>query len=182
MTAPPVDDDPTLWSADRPSDAVLRLHTRAADAGLAPAIAEVGEDSIKMRRLAQNLREWWSDPNHLQEARTAVLGLLVSRINSLHQIGICHCDLHSDNVMIDHDEVFFIDFEFAQEVNPLWPCYDLSGPSEHVPVPQAHATQQGHENGIWWGPAVSTRCLVNVVGPQPVKTERRPSTDRASGD
>ena len=67
----------------------------------------------------------------------------------------------------DDDSLRFIDFVLAQWVDPSWPCYDLSGPSAEVPVPYAHANQGGHENGVWWGPIISARCLAHVVGDQP---------------
>jgi hypothetical protein len=49
-----------------------------------------------------------------------------------------------------------IDFEHACEVDPAWPCYDLTGPSAQVPLLSAHAYWRDRggrvlgENGIWW--------------------------------
>jgi len=163
--------DPTVWTGPKPSDAVLELHMRAADAGLAPAIVESEGDPITMQRLERTLLDFWNDPNSDQEARTTTVFRLVERINALHQIGICHRDLHSENVMIDEGEVVFIDFVLAQDVNPVWQCYDLTGPNEHILVPHAHAIQPGHEGGVWWGPVITSRCLAAVIGPQPANLD-----------
>lgn len=145
----------------------LEMHRRAALSGLAPPILGQDRETVTFERLPWTLRQWWL-VNNDAAARADMKVRLRARIGELHAVGICHRDLHSENVMIGDDgSIRFIDFVLAQWVDPNWPCYDLVGPSAHVPAPYAHATQAGHENGVWWGPAISERCLASVIGDQP---------------
>jgi serine/threonine protein kinase len=156
----------------------LEMHRYASVRGLAPRILAEDHETVTFERLPQTLKQWW-EANEDSAERAAMRTRLRDRIVELHAIGICHRDLHSENVMVDDEgSLYFIDFALAQRVNPEWSCYDLSGPSEDVPVPYAHACQADHEGGVWWGPAISVRCLANVVG---VKPAAGPMTSRPSG-
>ena len=145
----------------------IEMHRCASLHGLAPRILAEDRETVTFERLPRTLRQWWV-ANEDPVARAMMKTRLKVRIAELHAVGICHRDLHSENAMVDEDEsLYFIDFALAQWVDPAWVCYDLNGPSAEVPVPYAHATQAQHEHGVWWGPAISARCLVNVIGPVP---------------
>lgn len=145
----------------------LELHRYASVRGLAPRILAEDQETVTFERLPQTLKQWW-EANDDPARRAAMKTHLRDRIIELHAIGICHRDLHSENVMVDSEgSLYFIDFALAQRVDPTWSCYDLNGPSDQVPVPNAHACQVDHEDGVWWGPAISVRCLATVVGAAP---------------
>jgi serine/threonine protein kinase len=147
--------------------ATLEMHRRASVSGLAPDILAQDRETVTFVKLPWKLNEWWLQHTD-DEARQEMKLHLRDRIVELHVAGICHRDLHCENVMVTAaGTVQFIDFGLARWVDPSWPCYDLTGASDHVPVPFAHAVQAGHETGVWWGPGISDRCLINVVGCQP---------------
>lgn len=90
--------------------------------------------------------------NNDAAARADMKVRLRARIGELHAVGICHRNLHSDNVMISDDgSIRFIDFVLAQWVDPNWPGYDLVGPSAHVPAPYARATKLATRMASGWG-------------------------------
>lgn len=147
--------------------AVLELYRRAAVSGLAPRILAQDRETVTFERVGVTLKQWWESTKDVS-TKTEMKLHLRERIKQLHQSGICHRDLHSENVMVGDDHAIrFIDFDLAQWVDPNWRCYDLNGPSEQVGTPRPHASQAGHQNGVWWGPEISGRCLAHVLGQQP---------------
>ena len=73
-------------------------------------------------------------------------------IRQMHLLGICHRDLHDLNLLVQDGKPLVIDLEHAAEVDPSWPCYDLYGPSEMVPLLAEHRAFGGvlGSTGIWW--------------------------------
>jgi serine/threonine protein kinase len=54
---------------------------------------------------------------------------LYERISEMHSHGICHRDLHiEDIVLADGGLPLFVDPDFALESDPSRPCYDLAWP------------------------------------------------------
>lgn len=70
--------------------------------------------------------------------------------------------------MVDGDRPLVIDLELACEVDPAWRCYDLTGPSAEVQVPEEHAVQGGRigRHGVWWdAPLEGPQSLGSILGP-----------------
>jgi tRNA A-37 threonylcarbamoyl transferase component Bud32 len=65
-----------------------------------------------VERLASTLRDWWSG-NVDDGARDDMRRLLLGRIHELHTLGVCHRDLHSENVIVDKNQIYFIDFQLS---------------------------------------------------------------------
>jgi serine/threonine protein kinase len=117
---------------------------------LVPEIVSIEESADKAEiRLIHHppLLVWLCDhPERLRSIGSAIH----SQLRRLHQEGVCHCDVHEHNLLVDRSEMpLFIDFELAQPVSPSAPCYDLFGPPSGVPVPEAH-TRVGLTDGVWW--------------------------------
>ena len=81
--------------------------------------------------------------------------LLIDLLQRLHAEGVCHRDLHWENVVIVGRAPFVIDLEYACDVDPAGPCYDLTGPFAGVPLLPAHAQFEGilGTQGMWWDAA-----------------------------
>ncbi len=77
---------------------------------------------------------------------------VLEMIRTMHALGICHRDLHEDNVLVKEGRPLVIDLEHAVEVDPSWPCYDLFGPNDLIPLLPEHVAyaQQLGPTGIWW--------------------------------
>ena len=63
---------------------------------------------------------------------------LIELIRAVHALGICHRDLHDGDIVLDGDRPLVIDVDLACDVDQHWPCYDVYGPSDLIPVPKAH--------------------------------------------
>jgi hypothetical protein len=102
------------------------------------------------------LKECLPFPKWQQNATPAELAemrlLVIELITSVHAFGICHRDLHQNNLVLDDRRPLVIDLELACEVDPESPCYDLYGPSDTVPVPEQHVVVGGgyEVHGVWW--------------------------------
>ena len=73
-------------------------------------------------------------------------------IRLIHSLGICHRDLHEGNIVVKAGKPMVIDLEHAVEVDPLWPCYDLYGPSDRIQLLPEHEEFRDMlgPTGIWW--------------------------------
>ncbi len=127
----------------------LGMHRHAAATGLAPEILAQDQGTVTYQHAGTTLKRWW-ELNEAPETREAMKSRLRERIEQLHEAGICHRDLRSENLLVDEEgQIRFVDFLLAERVDPAGSCYDLDGPSERIPVPEAHAQQPGHEGGVW---------------------------------
>lgn len=140
-----------------------------AAAGLSPAILELTETRVVTRR-GRPLREWWprADAAARARMRTRVLRL----IEQLHARGICHRDLHDRNLILGAgDQPQVIDVEWACDVDPAAPCYDLCGPASGVPVPATHLSSGApFARGVCWGNPLAGSgytSLGEIFGPLP---------------
>ena len=147
------DDEATHWRPFRNEherQQGKRFYPRLAEAGLAPKVIDLTDEGVQTRR-GLDLREW------LPTTNAEVLSLLRPRalalIDGMHRLGVCHRDLHAGNVVIvPGDQLLAIDMDWATEVDPKWPCYDLEGPSSLIPIPQGHHDAGGELlRGVWWG-------------------------------
>ena len=99
---------------------------------------------------------------------------VVELIKTMHQLGVCHRDLHAGNVVVGpEDRPLAIDVEWAIEVDPAWPCYDLEGPSSLIPTLPEHVAAGGSlAEGVWWGNRGLARWGLTTMGdifdPKPV--------------
>ena len=127
-----------------------RFLERLQGTGLVPVLQSVDEtDRHAQIRLAfhQPLVMWLSDH---RDGLTRMKSAIDEQLRRLHDEGVCHRDVHEDNLVIDRaDTPLFIDFELAIDVAPSQPCYDRLGAASGVPVPSAH-TRVGLEAGVWW--------------------------------
>lgn len=109
------------------------------------------------------LTDWLrtATPDAVAKMRPKALAL----VQSIHALGICHRDLHVENVVLIDGIPAAIDFEHACEVDREWPCYDLTGPSEQVPLLPAHAKFGGvlGTYGISWDGPRDDRWLGRYV-------------------
>lgn len=138
-------------------EAFARRHLpRLADGGLAPEILRWEHGAVLLRAGA-HLPAW------LQQADAAAIAAMRPRalalVHGIHSLGICHRDLHIENVVVIEGRLLAIDFEHACEVDVTWSCYDMTGPSEYVPVLPAHAKFGGvlGTYGIWWNGPLDDR-------------------------
>ncbi len=134
-----------------------------AEAGLAPRILHADRDGYCLER-CDPFADWWraASRTDLDAMATRVVNLIAA----VHTHGVCHRDLHDGNVLLRGGQPLVIDLEWAVEVDPAWPCYDLYGPNEHVPVLPYHAAH----NGIWWdvdltGVGSKYRAMGEIFGP-----------------
>jgi serine/threonine protein kinase len=114
------------------------LMPRLAHAGLCPRILHMDGWHLCLER-CESFSEWHrkASESELGAMRTKVIGL----IQDLHAAGVCHRDLHEDNLVFKSGRPLVIDLEYACAVDPTGPCYDLYGPSE------------GHQGRLfrhWW--------------------------------
>jgi hypothetical protein len=118
--------------------------------------------AIRMRRFT-TLGQWMerASPEHRREMARALLDC----VRGLHALGICHQDLHVDNVVVDGTRPLLIDFELALRTSPGKPCYDLVGPAESgVPVHERHLFK-GITQGVWWdSPTTQVRTIGRYLG------------------
>ena len=143
---------------------------RLADASLSPSITGWGMGSVSMVKGTPAL-DWLAKADDLAigAMRIQVLDL----IRGMHTLGVCHRDLHVENIVIVDGQALAIDVDHACDVDPSWPCYDLTGPSPQVPLLPAHAQWGGvlGSTGMWWGASQDTRWngryvpLGRVFGP-----------------
>jgi serine/threonine protein kinase len=143
-----------------------RYLPRLAKAGLTPEIVELSDTEV-VTKLGQPFRAWWPTADSL--ALAAVRSRVIELIASVHGLGVCHRDLHDGNLVLDLDgRPLVVDLEWACEVDPSGPCYDLYGPSPKVPVPAAHLQVGGpFAKGVWWGNQLGSgyTALGDIFGP-----------------
>lgn len=134
---------------------------------LAPKIIEATNDTL-VTELHPTLHQWW-DAGPTQDELDAMLKLLRGRIVELHSHGVCHRDLHIDNVVLRDGIPLFIDTDFAIATDSNEPCFDLYGPDvSGVPAPAAHLRQHGNAaKGVWWTAPVLHNTFGHVLGPVP---------------
>ena len=75
-------------------------------------------------------------PEFLIRQRENILGFIE---NIPVQNGICHHDLNPDNIIVQSDKIYFLDWEYAA---PAWPALDFAAlsvewavPAEQIPLP-----------------------------------------------
>ncbi len=131
---------------------------RLAERGLVPDVLDWANDHAVIA-MGEPLNLWLAGSTDLarREMREAILDL----IYAMHAAGVCHRDLHSRNIVIIDGHPLVIDLAMAAEVDPAWPCYDLTGPSPQVPLPSEHACQGGliGTHGVWWDAPKDDRWL-----------------------
>lgn len=142
------------------------IHYQAlSELGLAPAVVTITDNEIVTVE-HQPLRSWL-DENPSDDARAGMARKIVGLLENVHQqAGICHRDVHIDNIVIAGDDrPLLIDPAYATAtVNDR--CYDLEGPGpSRVAVPADHIAQ-GHD-GVWWGSSQKHRSLKATFGPPP---------------
>jgi hypothetical protein len=118
----------------------------AAEVGCAPPFTLVGHDAIRMPRLTV-LTKWLETAS--ADDKQMIAHSLIACIERLHCAGICHRDVHRENIVLDGARPLLIDFELSAGVDPSCPCYDLLGPASGVPLPSQHEFL-GLVHGIWW--------------------------------
>lgn len=135
--------------------AFARSHLeRLAAQSLTPPIIRwepgIGSHGGVVQATGTPLTDWLTSAN--PEVVAATRPKVLALVHGIHAQGICHRDLHIENVVLVSGRPMAIDFEHAIEVDPEWPCYDLSGPSECVPLLPAHAEWSGvlGTYGISW--------------------------------
>lgn len=128
----------------------VHYYRRLSDLGLAPRILEVTDSEI-VTELHPTLRQWLDGGPSVEE-RDAMARKLIARIEEIHRHGICHRDLHVENVVLRDEVPLVVDTAFATASDPIKPCYDLVGPGPSgVPVPPEHAGQPNENQlGVWW--------------------------------
>ena len=133
----------------RGEEAARKYLPRLSAAGVAPQVVEWVQGGVILER-GVPLPEWFERASG--DAVALMRPSVIALVEKLHGEGVCHRDLHWQNVVIFGDEPRIIDFEHALDVDREWPCYDLLGPSERVPLLAAHATFGGvlGTQGIWW--------------------------------
>jgi hypothetical protein len=141
-----------------------------AAAGVGPKVVSVDGRDIDTP-LYQPLSEWlrW-----VQQMEVRAMGerVLVA-IQTMHDLGMCHRDLHRGNLVVDRHRPLIVDLEHVCEVDPAGPCYDLTGPCPEIPILADHAFRQDQvigEYGVWWDAPqdpvfFSTIPLGRVFGP-----------------
>lgn len=77
--------------------------------------------------------------------RQTVAAALAEKLGRLHALGWAHRDLHTLNVVLDGQEPFLIDWEWATKVTDFGP-YDLFGPQVGLDPPRPHRTF----GGMFW--------------------------------
>jgi hypothetical protein len=140
-------------------------YRRFSDLGFAPTIVSMTDSEIVTVR-HQTLREWLN-AGPSQAERHEMRRVLVKRIEEMHSHGICHRDLHVENVVLRDGLPLFVDPAFATDCDPRRPCYDLVGPGPSgVPVPPEHAGQPNeNQNGVWWDSTGPVPTLGQEFGP-----------------
>lgn len=127
-----------------------RFLERLQGTGLVPEVQSVEETEDRAEiRLGFHLPlvMWMSDH---RDGATAMKSAIDEQLRRLHDHGVCHRDVHEDNLVIEKSGTpLFIDFELAIDVSPSDACYDRIGPASGVPVPPAH-TRVGLYAGVWW--------------------------------
>lgn len=156
--------------ADRGGSQAASYLPRLAAAQICPPIVDQSRDGVFLRR-GVRLPDWvaTAGPDEVATMRPLVIDV----VRRLHSEGVCHRDLHWENVVAIDGQPFLIDLEHACDVDPAWPCYDFTGPSAEVPLLQAHARFGGvlGTTGMWWGAELDLRWadryrpLGKVFGP-----------------
>jgi hypothetical protein len=129
---------------------------RLADHGLTPEIVR-WEPGAVVIRAGVWLPDWLTSATARMVA--AMRPVALELVHGMHAQGVCHRDLHVENVVIVDGQPMAIDYEHACEVDPSWPCYDLTGPSDKVPLLPAHRQWGGVLGtfGIWWDAPLEPR-------------------------
>jgi hypothetical protein len=122
---------------------------RLSDAGVVPEVLGWVDGGVLIRR-GLPLPNWVAGAEPAEVV--ALRPLLIDLLQRLHAEGVCHRDLHWENVVIVGRAPFVIDLEHACDVDPAGPCYDMTGPFAGVPLPPAHAQFGGilGTQGMWW--------------------------------
>jgi tRNA A-37 threonylcarbamoyl transferase component Bud32 len=143
-----------VWQKDLtrvPSrDRFVVVYSRLAEVGLAPAVLDVTDTTLSIRRHEPMLD--WIDTAPPTSSMREMGGRLLDLLERVHAVGVCHRDTHVRNFVIDGGMPLIIDPKYAVESNPQQLCYDVHGPeASGVPVPDVHLNQ-GNENrfGVWW--------------------------------
>jgi Ser/Thr protein kinase RdoA (MazF antagonist) len=123
--------------------------SRAAEAALAPRILQWGHGFVVTEQ-GIPLDTWLKNAG--SKDIDTMKPLVLDLVRQIHSLGICHRDMTTGNVLILDGRPVAIDFEHACDVDPTWPCYDLTGPSAQVPLLRAHKRLGGvlGSTGIWW--------------------------------
>jgi serine/threonine protein kinase len=123
-------------------------------------------DGILLTPAYERLEDWLSSPPGADDRREMALRL-VAQIEQMHQLGICHRDLHLANVVVDEAErPLIVDPDLAIDGDPSSPCYDLFGPdASGAPVPVEHARYPANRGGVWWDCVAEVPSLASGFGP-----------------
>jgi len=129
---------------------------RLAGYGLTPEIIR-WEPGAVVIRAGVWLPDWLRTANPDTVAAMRPKGLEL--VHGMHAQGVCHRDLHVENVVIVDGQPMAIDYEHACQVDPAGPCYDLTGPSDQVPLLAVHRQWGGVLGtfGIWWDAPLEPR-------------------------
>lgn len=91
---------------------------------------------------------------------------LRSAIAVVHARGICHRDLHAENVVVDGSRPLLVDFELALfGVDPMGPCYDLVGATAMLRKPYAHHQHPQHPVHWHQGPSELSSLAAALEAP-----------------
>jgi tRNA A-37 threonylcarbamoyl transferase component Bud32 len=149
---------------DRTTDDERKMMAEAAAAGCAPDFEVIEGEPTKVRLLTIRMKrftmlgEWLEGAS--PERKRELARSLLECVRRLHALGICHQDLHVDNVAVDGTRPLLIDFELALRTSSDQPCYDLVGPASGVPVHERHLFKEITE-GVWWD---SSTTQVRTIG------------------
>ena len=101
-------------------------HLKLAEHRIAPPLYEVwkclGENKkanasiLIMKKLDKTFMEW-ALGRPTPEDIAKIVEKLKEKVDKMHQLGIVHHDLHTENIMIDNGEVYLIDFGRSSEYN-----------------------------------------------------------------
>mgnify|MGYP001384190172 CR=1 FL=1 len=140
----------------------------AVAAGCAPHFEVIEGEPTKVRLVTIRMQRFrplhrWLDGAGAEHTRELARSLL-DCVRRLHALGICHQDLHVDNVVVDGVRPLLIDFELALRTSRANPCYDLVGPTSGVPVHARHLFK-GISEGVWWdSPTAQVRTIGRYLG------------------
>jgi hypothetical protein len=126
------------------------VYSRLAEAGLAPAVLDVTDTTMFIRRHVPLLD--WLNAGPAADSMREMGSRFLDLLDRVHSVGVCHRDTHIRNFVLDDGIPLIIDPKYVIESNPQQPCYDLHGPDvSGVPVPDQHLSQDNNNRfGVWW--------------------------------
>lgn len=109
------------------------------------------DDAVIEMQECTPLASWLADHEWIARDVDDMHERILQLVREMHAQGICHRDLHVQNVVVCEGRPMAIDPQLATNADPSKQCYDLDGPASGMPIPMPHQMLAGYrDSGVWW--------------------------------